>query len=115
MNDQANQQLDCLRCGSRMRFLMRESIQLGETSFFGGDMGNFLAGSLPVTMYVCPQCGHLDLFTSRRPREDAQDEASTDGFYTPGTGPDMKCPRCGKMHPEDDAFCPLCGLRREFL
>lgn len=107
-------ELDCLRCGSRMEFLMRENIQLGETTFFGGDMGNFLAGSLPVTMYVCPQCGRLELFTSRRPKEPSQEENPVED-YIPGTGPDIKCPRCGKLHPGDDTFCPLCGLRRETL
>ena len=26
---------------------------------------------------------------------------------------EIKCPRCGRLHPEDDDFCPQCGLPRE--
>ena len=62
-----NKRLACLRCGTPMVFLKREDIQLGKHTYLGGDMGNLLAGSLPVTMYVCPDCGHLELFTSQRP------------------------------------------------
>lgn len=105
-----NKQLACLQCGTPMVFLKREDIQLGKHTYFGGDMGNLLAGSLPVTMYVCPDCGHLELFTSERPPEPGP--SGPVPFYTPGTGPEIKCPQCGKLHPSDDDFCPLCGLPR---
>lgn len=117
--DGQEKRLDCPHCAEPLAFLVRENIQLGEHTFFGGDLGNLLSGSLPVTMYVCPRCGHLELFTSRRPKERPREEqgayvdADTTGFYTPGTGPEVKCPRCGKLHPEDDDDCPLCGLRRK--
>ena len=103
-------QLACLRCGTPMVFLKREDIQLGKTTHFGGDWGNLFAGSLPVTMYVCPDCGHLELFTSERPPEPSP--SGPVPFYSPGTGPEIKCPQCGKLHPSDDDFCPLCGLPR---
>ena len=98
-----------------MVFLKREDIQLGKTTYFGGDWGNLFAGSLPVTMYVCPDCGHLELFTNQRPDGGVSE---TDGalpgipYYIPGTGPEIKCPQCGRLHPSDDDFCPLCGLPR---
>lgn len=93
-----------------MVFLKREDIQLGKTTYFGGDWGNVFAGSLPVTMYVCPDCGHLELFTSERPPEPGP--SGPVPFYVPGTGPEIKCPQCGRLHPSDDDFCPLCGLPR---
>ena len=98
-----------------MVFLKREDIQLGKASFWAGDMEHVLAGSLPVTMYVCPDCGHLELFTNQRPDGGVSE---TDGalpgipYYIPGTGPEIKCPQCGRLHPSDDDFCPLCGLPR---
>ena len=67
-----------------MVFLKREDIQLGKHTYFGGDMGNLLAGSLPVTMYVCPDCGHLELFTSERPPEPGP--SGPVPFYTPAQG-----------------------------
>ena len=105
-----NKQLACLRCGTPMVFLKREDIQLGKASFWAGDMEHVLAGSLPVTMYVCPDCGHLELFTSERPPEPGP--SGPVPFYVPGTGPEIKCPQCGRLHPSDDDFCPLCGLPR---
>ena len=72
-DERKRRQLDCLRCGTPMVFLRREDIQLGRYTYFGGDMGNLLAGSLPVTMYVCPDCGHLELFTNQRPEPGASE------------------------------------------
>ena len=57
----------------------------------------------PNTPVGCPQCGgQMDLW-----------QADTAAFYVPGTGELVKCPVCGKEHPRDDAFCPLCGTRRD--
>lgn len=117
-DERKRRQLDCLRCGTPMVFLKREDIQLGRYTYFGGDMGNLLAGSLPVTMYVCPDCGHLELFTNQRPEpgtSESDGPAPGIPYYEPGTGAEIKCPRCGRLHPEDDDFCPLCGLPRESL
>ncbi|MCI2057086.1 MAG: hypothetical protein LKJ86_08075 [Oscillibacter sp.] len=116
----AKRTLSCLRCGAEMKFLKRESIQLGEQSFFGGDWGNLLAGSLTADFYVCPACRKLEFYYGGelpQPREEEPtpwgDQEPQTGFYTPGVMEDVKCPRCGKLHPADDDFCPLCGLKRE--
>ncbi len=101
-----NKQLACLRCGTPMVFLRHEYIP---TSLSTWD------NSLSVTLYVCPDCGHLELFTSERPKDG---RSAMDGalpgipYYIPGTGSEIKCPQCGKLHPSDDDFCPLCGLPR---
>jgi hypothetical protein len=73
----------------------------------------------PVDVYCCPQCGKLELFRANFvPKPPAQESAEPDsvdttGYYTPGVQADVKCPVCGKLHPADDLFCPLCGTRRD--
>ena len=113
-----NKRLACLRCGTPMVFLKREDIQLGKHTYFGRRYGKS-PGRQPAGDHVrlpglrAPGAVHL----SQRPPETGASE--TDGalpgipFYTPGTGPEIKCPQCGKLHPSDDGFCPLCGLPRQ--
>ena len=49
-------------------------------------------------------------------KETEQDAAAiyggsdTTGFYIPGVAEDVKCYQCGKEHPADDPYCPLCGM-----
>ena len=45
-----------------MDYLGNEEIQLGHHSFLFGDLSNLLSGSLNADIYVCPQCGKLELF-----------------------------------------------------
>ena len=74
-----------------------------------------------IDVYKCPGCGKLEFFQadfSPNAEEHISVEAEPDavdtaGYYTPGFGPDVKCPVCGKEHPADDPFCPLCGTRRD--
>lgn len=75
----------------------------------------------PMDVCSCRQCGKVEFFRAGfvpKPAaavcpEDQRwqgETVDTTGFYTPGMGEDVKCPRCGKVHPSDDPFCPLCGL-----
>ena len=41
----------CLRCGTTMRFVMHERLQLGQTGWLLGDLPNLLSGSLAVDIY----------------------------------------------------------------
>lgn len=102
--------MKCLRCGADMRYLREETIQLGEYGFFAGHLGNLLSGGLDVRIYACPECGKLEFFQPGFQRE-RDPNADPAGFYVPGMGPDVKCPQCGKNHPADDPFCPLCGTK----
>ena len=52
-------QFDCLRCGTAMRFVGQEKLQLGQTSWLLGDWPNLVAGALKVSIMVCPHCGKL--------------------------------------------------------
>ena len=88
--------MDCLRCGSPMRFLGSEQLQLGKTSFFTGVWSNLFSGALKVTVYRCPNCGKLEFYHS----EEEDPSAET---------PQRTCPKCGFEHDFDYPKCPKCG------
>lgn len=86
-------QLNCLRCGAEMRFVMREKVQLGQTGWVLGDLPNLIAGAMPVDLYACPDCGKLELF---------QPETSAEAL------PQKQCPACGAVIDFDYGRCPRC-------
>ncbi len=45
-----------------MQDLGQQEFQLGKQSFFFGDLGNILAGSFVVQLYICPKCGKIEFF-----------------------------------------------------
>ena len=47
-------QFDCLRCGTAMRFVGQEKLQLGQASWLLGDWPNLVAGALEVSIMACP-------------------------------------------------------------
>lgn len=50
-------EIDCLRCGARMKYMFRENLQLGKTGWILGDLPNLFAGALCADIFVCPDCG----------------------------------------------------------
>jgi len=86
--------INCLRCNTEMRNYGIRKIQLGETGWILGDLPNLFAGSIEVDIYVCPQCGKIELFQA--------EAESEDGLAM------VKCPKCGKMHECDYPKCPFC-------
>ena len=46
-------QLNCLRCGTRMRFIRREKFQLGQTGWVLGDLPNLFAGAMDARTRSC--------------------------------------------------------------
>lgn len=87
--------LECLRCKVPMRFIKSEKIQLGQTGWFLGDLPNLISGAIEVDIYSCQACGKIEFFQSEESR-------SKDAL------PQVKCPRCGKMHDFDYPKCPFC-------
>ena len=86
----------CTKCGTEMLFLGRESIQLGETTWFLGDLGNLLSGSLNVEIYRCPNCRKLDFYDwETNEQESKQDDM-------------IVCPKCGASHGKYLTNCPEC-------
>lgn len=59
--------IECLRCKNQMKFMSRESIQLGEYGLFLKHLSNLMSGCLEVDIYRCPKCGKLEFF---EPKED---------------------------------------------
>ena len=108
--------LKCLRCGRDMVCWKRNMyLDLEEGMIFR------VPDWVQIDVYRCPGCGKLEFFQAgfsskaeeHLPVAAEPDPVDTAGYYTPGFGPDVKCPVCGKEHPADDPFCPLCGTRRD--
>ena len=90
------EKMDCLRCGTPMRYRGAEEIQLGKESLFFGSLSNLLSGALNVVVYECPHCGKLEFFSPESAKAD--DEL-----------PQRACPECGFTHDFDCYKCPKCG------
>lgn len=113
MNDEKRKCPNCgevLTCWRRGHYLdLREGILFSAPDF------------AKVDVYSCPGCGKLEFFRpdflpkekKHVPVEPEPDSVDTTGYYVPGIREDVKCPVCGKEHPADDLFCPLCGTRRD--
>ena len=84
----------CLRCGTKMNHIGTEKLQLGQTGWILGDLPNLLAGAMEVDIFSCPNCRKLEFFVADGEEEDAL--------------PQKKCPSCGKMHDFDYPKCPFC-------
>ena len=113
--------LNCLRCNAEMAFLKREKIQLGQTGLFFGDWPNIIAGSLDAEIYCCSRCGKLEFFLPTNEESDST-EAFEEGEFLPledngnivGVSaegvPQVKCPRCGRIHDFDYPKCIYCDF-----
>ena len=104
--------LNCLRCGTKMRFLGREKLQRSPDLIIS-DLTFALVGGREINIYSCPKCGKLEFF---QPGSDkfagTADEAKTGSGYlppdAPGGLPRKKCPVCGAVLDFDYGRCPYC-------
>ena len=101
------EKLNCLRCGSEMKHLKQEYIQLGKTGWIFGDWPNLIAGGLYVDILCCSGCGKLEFFTAP---PDGDDEDYEEGQIAQTT-----CPACGREHDLDDPKCPFCGAKNPLI
>ncbi len=97
-------ELNCLRCGSTMRFLKQEHIQLGRSGWLLGNLDNLLAGGLDVDILLCPQCGKLEFF-----------QGGQSSLEDCGGIARIQCPVCGKKYEMDSPKCPFCGEKNHEL
>ena len=97
--------MNCLRCGSEMKRLKQEYIQLGKTGWIFGDWPNLIAGGLYVDILCCSGCGRLEFFTA------APDQIE----YEEGQMAQTTCPTCGREHDLDDPKCPFCGAKNPLI
>ena len=113
-------ELNCLRCGSKMKFLRQEKIQLGQTGFFLGDWPNLIAGALEFEIYCCPKCGKLEFYLPGLPEQEySEPDMEMDGLppeaerHIVGVNmegiPQVRCPVCGRNHDFDYPQCPHCN------
>jgi len=87
-----------------MEFVKREHVQLGKTTFLGGDWSNLWAGALDVAIFACPECGKLELFRGDYYEEQAQQEEQSGIAKT-------TCLTCGTKYDLDDPQCPRCRAK----
>ena len=69
-------QLNCLRCGTGMRFIRREKFQLGQTGWVLGDLPNLFAGAMEIEMYGGRGKNRLQLSPARRAGRSAAQKVS---------------------------------------
>lgn len=92
--------IQCLRCNAHMRHVMDMKFQLGQSGWLLGDWPNLLAGALEAAVYVCPNCGKIELFQSEQ--DGAENHIAQ-----------HQCPNCGMQHDIDDPKCPFCKFKYE--
>ncbi len=92
--------IQCLRCNAPMRHVMDTKFQLGQSGWLLGDWPNLLAGALEAAVYVCPNCGKIELFQSEQ--DGAENHIAQ-----------HQCPNCGMQHDIDDPKCPFCKFKYE--
>ena len=101
-----NNKKQCLRCSGDM-------ISFGQWS-------NFMNQALDVQIYICKQCGKLEIF-NLHVDDPELDIFDTDSFIPPinnsGFNPNIDnieqklCPSCGKLHDIDYPKCPYCEYK----
>lgn len=95
---------NCGNCGSEMKFLKQEKVQLGQTGWILGDLLNLVAGALNVEIWCCPKCRKLDFYLP-----EPEEELNGGGIAQ------ITCPNCGVKHDMDDPKCPCCGAKNSTL
>ena len=112
--------LKCLRCGGQMKFGMQQKFQMGQAGFLVGDWPHWLAGSLELEVWFCPDCGKVEFFVPGSRNRQAEQESRGEFDFVgsmvnegidsvdPGGMPQKKCPTCGREHDFDFPKCPYC-------
>ena len=96
----------CEKCQADLKFLKRESIQLGKFSLIFGDWPNLLAGAQDLEFWFCPKCRKLEFYI---PEGDLEDDIGEDAMLQ------VECPVCGAEHDLDDPKCPCCGAKNPYI
>ena len=98
-------ELHSLLCGTTMKYMGKEKIQLGQTGWLFGDLSNLFAGALEVTVFRCPVCGKLEFFSA--------DEDGKEPVWWQKDMPRQICPECAAEHDTGCYCCPVCGHQYE--
>lgn len=114
-------ELDCLRCGSSMKFLMQEKFQMGDMGVWVGNLNFSMQGGFEMEVYSCPSCGKLEFFMPGIPKEEYEipemneteplDEGIDIACVNHVGIPQVRCRCCGILHDFDYPRCPKCGNR----
>jgi hypothetical protein len=64
---------DCLRCRVELRYLGAKRFHEATNWGMFGQLGELFKGSESFDVYVCPRCGHVELFVTGVPEEVRQE------------------------------------------
>ena len=111
--------LACLRCGTKMEFLMCEKFQKGDMGPWVGNINFSMQGGFEMEVYSCSRCGELEFFLPDVPQEEIEipeeiDQPQFDGDISivcvnHAGIPQVRCRACGTLHDFDYPQCPKCG------
>lgn len=66
MEDHSNIKKQCSSCQAESEFLgqipVRTHGATGATQFFFGEIAELYEGKMPIDIFRCTKCGHLDMF-----------------------------------------------------
>ena len=96
--------IDCMRCGARMKYMFRENLQLGKTGWILGDLPNLFAVALCFYFFVLLVCVYLYFYFAEGYDSPQDDEL-----------PKKTCPDCGKEIDFDSPKCPFCRYEFRYL
>ena len=66
--------LTCLRCDVELKYLGTKSFHEGRHWGVLGELGHLFESTENFDVYVCPGCGHIDLFARMAARGEADEE-----------------------------------------
>ena len=93
----------CTRCGGEMACIGQQFLKKGAPGWhLRGDLErDSKGGLLPVELWCCQSCQHLDFYLAAETNFPCEDSGIAKA----------RCPSCGMLHELDDAKCPWCGVR----
>jgi ribosomal protein L32 len=96
----------CACCQAEMDDYKTQTFRIGgmggEWSFLLGDIADVEEQPLPVHLYICPECGKIDLFAHEQTKK-----------ILLGRRGLKECRGCGKKIPLASEICPYCGTQQK--
>lgn len=106
---QASFSVKCPSCGVEMQLAQQLRFRIGGTrgewKLIVGNWAELGEELLPLNIYVCSQCGRIDLFADEKTRRYLL-KLTPLSFL-------KKCVKCGKQIPVASEECPHCGVKQK--
>ena len=109
--------LKCLRCESEMYLLEHEGFLLGDKHFLARG-GYMFTGRLEADIFVCPQCGKIELFSTKSISDFSDEDQNKDTDLNSAESDEIvakKCGVCGSIASVYSNTCAVCGETEMFI